>query len=85
MVKKKQKKIKRQFLNRLNHLVPPVNIFSGRRGGLKSELSSANTVGISMINEMVGCQMVWNLNTGPMDAILFSYVLVWYSNGQSST
>ena len=26
-----------------------------------------------------------HLNTGQMDAILFSYVMAWYSNGQSST
>ena len=26
----------------------------------------------------VGCQMLWYLNTGQMDATLFSYVLVWY-------
>ena len=25
------------------------------------------------------------MNTGQMDAIVFSYGLVWYSNGQSST
>ena len=33
----------------------------------------------------VGCQMVQYLKVGQMDAILFSYVLVWYLNGQSST
>ena len=42
--------------------------------------------------KVVGCQMVWylntwqprHLNTRQMDAI-FSYVLLWYSNGRSST
>ena len=42
--------------------------------------------------KVVGCQMVWYLNTGQprhlntrqMDTI-FSYVLLWYSNGRSST
>ena len=41
----------------------------------------------------VGCQMVWylntgqpnHLNTGQTDATLFSYELVWYLNGWSST